>query len=109
MLGEFEYLLLSAAARLGDQAYGASIRQEIELATGMPCSVGALYTTIDRLEEKGLVETWMGAATVQRGGRRKRQVTVTARGAREAAAFYDAVMRASRGVTWQTRPRRTRS
>ena len=66
MLGEFEYLLLSASARLGDDAYGASIRQEIERASNQRCSVGALYTTLDRLEKKGLIETWMGEATPRR-------------------------------------------
>src|SRR5215831_10514071 len=80
MLGEFEYLLLSATARLGDDAYGAAIRAEIERATGAPCSVGALYTTLDRLEAKGLIETWMGDATLQRGGRRKRHARLTAKG-----------------------------
>lgn len=109
MLGEFEYLLLSAAARLGDDAYGAAIRQEIERATGWPCSVGALYTTLDRLEEKGLIETWMGDATLQRGGRRKRRVRVTAKGVREAAAFYDAITRVSQSVPWQVKPRRART
>src|SRR3954468_6846761 len=84
MLGEFEYLLLSIAARLGDEAYGAAIRIALEQATGRRCSVGALYTTIDRLERKGLVETWMGEATPERGGRAKRMVRVTARGTREA-------------------------
>ena len=68
MLGEFEYLLLTAAARLGENAYGAAIREEIEAATGKSCSIGALYTTLDRLEAKGLVQTWMGEATAQRGG-----------------------------------------
>jgi DNA-binding PadR family transcriptional regulator len=101
VLGEFEYLLLSAAARLGDTAYGVSIRQQIEQATGRRCSTGALYTTLDRLESKGLVRTWMGDATPQRGGRPKRMVSVTAKGAREAASFYKAVLRASRGVSWE--------
>lgn len=100
MLGEFEYLLLSAAARLGDEAYGAVIRQDIESATGRRCSIGALYTTLDRLEAKGLIETWMGDATPQRGGRSKRMVRVTARGREEAAAFYKAVLQGSRGVPW---------
>jgi PadR family transcriptional regulator PadR len=109
MLGEFEYLLLSASARLGDEAYGAAIRAEIERATGTPCSVGALYTTLDRLEGKGLIETWMGDATLQRGGRRKRHVRVTLQGSREAAAFYDTVTRASQGVSWQIRPRKVRA
>ena len=72
MLGEFEYLLLTAAVRLGEEAYGAAIRQEIEATTGRRCSIGALYTTLDRLEKKGLLKTWMGDATPQRGGRAKR-------------------------------------
>ena len=102
MLGEFEYLLLSASARLGEEAYGAAIRAEIETATGRPCSIGALYTTLDRLQEKGLVVTWMGDPTPQRGGRPKRRVRVTAAGRGAAAAFYHAVLRASRGVSWET-------
>src|SRR6185437_3888796 len=99
MLGEFEYLLLTAAARLGKDAYGAAIRQEIESAAGRRCSLGALYTTLDRLEAKGLLQTWMGEATPQRGGRAKRMVRVTAKGARAAAAFYNAIRRVSRGVS----------
>ena len=101
MLGEFEYLLISAAARLGDDAYGVSIRRDIEDATGRRCSTGALYTTLDRLESKGLLKTWMGDPTPQRGGRPKRMVKVTAKGTREAASFYNAVRRASRGVSWE--------
>src|SRR5438046_9107526 len=100
MVGEFEYLLLSAAARLGDGAYGAAIRRDIEAATKGRCSIGALYTTLDRLEAKGLVRTWMGDPTPQRGGRPKRMVRVTAKGVQEATAFYNAVNRASRGVSW---------
>jgi DNA-binding PadR family transcriptional regulator len=82
LLGEFEYLMLTAATRLGDEAYGAAIRQEIEDATGSPCSIGALYTTLDRLEGKGLIKTWMGDPTPERGGRPKRMVRVTAKGHR---------------------------
>lgn len=69
MLGEFEYLLLAATTRLGDDAYGAAIRLEIENSTGRGCSIGALYTTLDRLEAKGFIRTWMGSPTPQRGGR----------------------------------------
>jgi PadR family transcriptional regulator, regulatory protein PadR len=102
MLGEFEYLLITAAAGLGDNAYGAAIREEIEATTGRKCSVGALYTTIDRLETKGLVKTWMGDATPQRGGRSKRMVRVTAKGVQAAKGFYAAVTRVSRGASWVT-------
>jgi PadR family transcriptional regulator PadR len=103
MLGEFEYLLLTASARLGDEAYGAAIRQEIETTTGRRCSIGALYTTLDRLEAKGLVETRMGDPTPQRGGRPKRMVRVTGRGVDAASDFYSAVTRVSRGVSWEIR------
>src|ERR1700753_3329627 len=103
MLGEFEYLLLTAAAKLGEDAYGAAIRQDVENATGRSCSIGALYTTLDRLEKKGLIETWMGEATPQRGGRPKRMVRVTAKGAQEARAFYNAVTGVTRGAAWATK------
>jgi DNA-binding PadR family transcriptional regulator len=52
MIGEFEYVLIAAAVRLGEQAYGAAIRAEIASSTGRNCSLGALYTTLDRLEAK---------------------------------------------------------
>ena len=102
MLGEFEYLLLTAAVRLGEDAYGAAIRQEIEHATGRGCSIGALYTTLDRLEVKGFVKTWMGDPTPQRGGRPKRMVRVTPKGIQAATNSYEAVMRVSRGVSWES-------
>ena len=100
MLGEFEYLLITAAAALGDDAYGAAIREEIQSTTGHRCSIGALYTTIDRLETKGLVKTWMGEATPERGGRSKRMVRVTPKGVHAAKEFYSAITRISQGVSW---------
>ena len=101
MIGEFEYLLIAASHRLGEDAYGASIRREVEEATERPCSIGSLYTTLDRLEAKGLVRTWMGEATSQRGGRAKRMVSVTAKGAEAASAFYRAISRVSRDISWE--------
>lgn len=104
MIGEFEYLILAATARLGAEAYGAAIRLQIEDFTQRSCSVGALYTTLDRLQEKGLVETWMGSPTRQRGGRSKRMVHITGRGIKAATDFYEAVKRSSSGVPWETTP-----
>src|SRR5580698_5113421 len=101
MLGEFEYVLITTAAGLGENAYGVAIRDEMEAAIQRKCSMGALYTTLDRLEAKGLLKTWMGEATPQRGGRAKRMVRVTAKGIQAAAAFYEAVTRVSRGVSWE--------
>ena len=108
MIGEFEYLLLTAATRLGEDAYGAAIRHEIEDATQGRCSIGALYTTLDRLEAKGFVKTWMGDPTPQRGGRTKRMVRVTAKGVRAAGDFYNVVRRVSRGVAWEARREKVR-
>jgi len=101
MVGEFEYLLLTAAARLGDGAYGAAMRQEVEDAIARRCSIGALYTTLDRLQAKGFIKTWMGEPTPQRGGRPKRMVRITAKGIEAAGEFYAAVTRVSRGVSWE--------
>ena len=93
LLGEFEYLMLTAAARLGDEAYGAAIRQEIEDATGSPCSIGALYTTLDRLEDKGLLKSWLSNPTPERGGRSKRHYRLESSGER---ALRDATIAAKR-------------
>jgi PadR family transcriptional regulator, regulatory protein PadR len=100
VLGEFEYMLITAAANLGATAYGATIRQDIAEAMKAPCSIGAIYTTIDRLEAKGLLKTRMGEATAQRGGRAKRLVQVTPAGVAAAKEFYSAVTRVSRGASW---------
>jgi len=79
-LGEFEQVVLLAIMRLGEDAYGASIRSEIEKCTGRGPTPGAMYTTLDRLEAKGMVTSRMGEPTAQRGGRAKRYFKVTKAG-----------------------------
>ena len=79
-LGDFEQLVLLALVRLGSDAYGVSVRQEIEDRTGRDVSLGAIYKTLDRLAAKGLVRSWLGEPSAQRGGRRKRHYRVEARG-----------------------------
>ena len=79
-LGEFEQIVLLAVLRLKGNAYGVSIRAEIAECTSRECAAGALYTTLDRLEQKGLLTSRTGAPTPQRGGRAKRFYTVTAAG-----------------------------
>jgi DNA-binding PadR family transcriptional regulator len=71
-LGEFEQIVLLAILRLGEKAYGVPIRAEIENRASRKVTVGALYSTLDRLEAKGLVHSWFADATAQRGGRSKR-------------------------------------
>ncbi|MGH9416089.1 MAG: PadR family transcriptional regulator [Terriglobales bacterium] len=100
-LGNFEYVLLAAAARLGGGAYGAAIRKEIESATWRRCSIGSIYITLDRLEAKGFVRTQMGDPTPQRGGRARRMVHLTPQGVREASDFYAEIRRATRRVPWE--------
>ena len=80
-LGEFEQVVLLAVARLGKGAYGVPIRAEIEERTGRQVSVGALYSTLDRLEAKGYLHSWFGEATAQRGGRSKRYFELLPAGA----------------------------
>jgi len=72
--------VLLAILRLGENAYGVTIRNEITECTGREPAPGALYTTIDRMEAKGLVQSRMGDPTPQRGGRAKRYIKVTNRG-----------------------------
>ena len=91
-IGEFEQLTLLALLRLEPEAYGASIRREIETRTDRPVLPGALYTTLDRLERKGLVSHWIGDPTPERGGRRKKLYRLTPAG----AAALDASLRAVR-------------
>lgn len=79
-LGEFEFLVIAALLRLGKNAYGVSVRSEIEKRTGRQVSFGAVYTTLDRLESKSLVRSRSGEATPSRGGRPKKHFEVTARG-----------------------------
>jgi PadR family transcriptional regulator PadR len=72
VLGDFEQLVLMGVLRLGEDAYGAAIRQEIHARSGRDVSINAVYTTLERLEGKGLLRSWSGEPTPQRGGRRRK-------------------------------------
>jgi len=94
-LGEFEQMVLLAALRLGDEAYGVTILAEIAERAGRTASPGAMYTTLHRMEDKGLIRFRDGAPTPERGGRAKRfvQVTKEGRGALASAqAAYRSLM-----------------
>lgn len=71
-LGDFEQLVLLGVLRLQSDAYGAAIRQEIHARSGRDVSINAVYTTLDRLEKKGLLHSWTGEPTPERGGRRRK-------------------------------------
>src|SRR5215467_105900 len=80
LLGGFESVLLLAILRLEDRAYGAAIRQELLDHADKDVAVGAIYTGLDRLEQKGFVESWMGEPTAERGGRAKKFFRATTAG-----------------------------
>jgi PadR family transcriptional regulator PadR len=79
-LGEFEHIVLLALLRLDDQAYGVTVRREIQGRIKREVSIGAVYATLDRLEAKGFVKSFHGDPTPERGGRSKRFFRVTAKG-----------------------------
>lgn len=79
-LGEFEQMVLLSILRLGDGAYGLAIRSELDETAGRKPSSGSLYTTLDRMEKKGLIESHAGESTRERGDRPRRYVRVTAHG-----------------------------
>ena len=82
-LGEFEQAVLLAINRLGPNgAYGVPIRRDLSERLGRDVSVGAIYTTLERLEGKGFVFSWTGGATAERGGRAKRFYRIEAPGLR---------------------------
>lgn len=82
VLGEFEQLVLLALIRLGPDAYGATIRREIEARTGRDLAISAVYITLDRLETKGMVRSKVGEPTPQRGGRRRKHFVLQPAGRR---------------------------
>ncbi len=106
-LGEFEQSLLLAIAHLGNNAYGVTIRQEIEARTGREIAVGALYTSLARLERKGYVRSTMSDPTPQRGGRSKRHFTLKAAGAAALRQSHERLARMWEGL--QPDLRRTQS
>lgn len=79
-LGEFEQMVLLAVMRRGENAYGLAIRDELEAVARRTPSSGALYTTLDRLEGKGLLESYAGESSAERGGRPRRYIRLTSRG-----------------------------
>jgi DNA-binding PadR family transcriptional regulator len=98
-LGEFEQSLLLAIVHLGEDAYGVTIRREIEARTGRDVAIGALYTSLDRLERKGFVRSMMSAPIAERGGRSKRQFRLLAAGAAALRQSHERMARMWEGLT----------
>lgn len=88
-LGEFEEVILLIVGILGEEAYAFKIAEEFEAQTSRAVSIGAVHSTLTRLEDKGFLSSKMGKATAERGGRRKRIYTITAYGRRVLEAARD--------------------
>jgi DNA-binding PadR family transcriptional regulator len=97
-LGEFEHLVMLAILRLDDNAYGVAIRAEIEKCAEQSVTPGALYTTLDRLTQKGWVDSQVGDPTPIRGGRAKRYYKVTAAGIAAVKASHRALQTMAAGL-----------
>lgn len=98
ILGEFEQLVMLGILHAGDDAYGVPICRELQARARRNVSLGAVYKTLDRLEQKHLVRSTFGPATAERGGRRKRIYGVTAAGMKALRASLAAVARMSHGL-----------
>jgi len=100
-LGEFETLVLLAVVRLQNDAYGMRIHQELETRAERQCSYGALYTTLDRLEQKGYVSSSVGEPTPERGGRAKKFFRIESAGKAALRQSCGATRRMVQGIEAQ--------
>src|SRR4051812_3068313 len=108
-LGQFEQVVLTAVLSLGDNAYGVTVHAKAqELSKPRKVSLGAVYATLDRLEDKGLVSSRLSEPTAERGGRSRRHYHVEKPGAqalREAATtaqrLVQTITESWRGVAWK--------
>ena len=98
LLGHFELLVLLALLRVGEEAYGVPIANEISESTGKRVILASVYNTLERLEEKGFVTSTVGEPTSERGGRAKRYFSITTSGLREVRTAKKALTVLWRGI-----------
>ena len=101
VLGEFEQLVLLALLRLGNGAYGASIRREIQERTKREVPIGSVYVTLARLERKGMVVSYVGMPSKERGGRRRKHYLMHDPGEHALGRAYRALKAMSEGLDKQ--------
>ena len=98
-LGEFEELVLLSVAVLKKNAYGVSVKLEIQDKLKRKVSVGALQSALRRMEKKGFIKSWFGEATPERGGKRKRYFEITSSGKKAIRSSME-----SRLTFWKSNP-----
>ena len=101
LLGPLEQIVLLAVYRLGANAYGMTVRREIEERTGRNISIGAVYATLERLQSKGFVKSFTGEPTPERGGRAKRFFRIQAAGRRALSVSQEALRQMTDGLDLQ--------
>jgi DNA-binding PadR family transcriptional regulator len=103
-LGDFEQLILLALVRIGDQAYGVSIHDEIVGRARRDVTVAAVYKTLERLEDKGLIASTLGQPTAERGGRRKKFFRIQPAGKRALSQALASLRRMADGLAPELDP-----
>jgi PadR family transcriptional regulator, regulatory protein PadR len=98
LLGSLEHIVLLALVRLKSNAYGMTVRREIEERTGRNISIGAVYTTLERLEAKGYVSSSLGEPTAERGGRAKRLFQIESEGEEVLQASQEVIRKMTLGL-----------
>jgi PadR family transcriptional regulator PadR len=98
IVGEFEHFVLLALMRLGNGAYGGSIRREIRERTGRDASVGTVYMTLGRLEKKKMIASYVGIPSPHRGGRRRKHYLIDAEGQKALGRSWRAFTAMSEGL-----------
>ena len=97
-LGTNDLMILLALMRLGDDAYGVPIAREIEATVGRPVALASVYATLERLVERGLVESELGEPTAERGGRAKKYFRLTGKGLREVRSAKQSLVKLWKGL-----------
>jgi DNA-binding PadR family transcriptional regulator len=97
-LSNFELMVMLAIIRIGDDAYGVSISNEIEQTTGSEVLLGSVYDALARLEQKGLITSSLGEATAERGGRAKRHFRTTSKGLRVVRQTQQSLVKLWKGL-----------
>lgn len=105
MIGQFEQAVLIALVRLGENAYGRAVLNEVQDRLDRQVSAGAIYSTLERLEAKGLVSSTLAPGTAIRGGRPRRYFVPTARGVRALNSAKSASDTMWRGLAWPLKVR----
>ena len=98
LLGEFEQVVLLSLLRLGNGTFGAAIRRDIQERIGRELPVSVVYVTLQRMEKKGFVKSYVGEPTRERGGRRRRHYLIDTPGEHALGRSYRALRRLSDGL-----------